>query len=406
LNIFLPKIDFGFGEFYLFDFVNIALFIVLLSRGRLFTGSIVISSYVAFVAIGALTFFVGMLNFGFFDTTSFLRLIKFTLFILFLVIPYYLYKEYSFKDIMKALNYQVLFVILSGLYVVYHMIFEPRPINDYVWAYDNRYRLVGLTGYALNLQGGIERVGSTSVSMGVFIGFLVLVFFSLYKFYRKKIYVIIIIVLLLGEFVTYSRAGILVLVIGFGYHVILNLRPSLAIKMMAATGILALAIVASNATEQLLGFGTISKITNFSFTEDPSIATRVSMLSAGAQYIGRYPTTLLWGSGYGEGYTKEAIGYDHLEGLIPTTLFTSGFLAVLLILLHFYFVWDISKRSSRSDSDFAPFMYGLRLFVPGWFASAMLAGNTFQTDFYFPIIYFIFFVSYFKIRSASEARVV
>lgn len=404
LNIFLPKIDFGFGQFYLFDFVNMLLFVVLLSRGRIFACSVVISTYAAFVAIGALTFLVGMMNFGFFDTTSFFRLIKFILFILFLVIPYYLYKEYSYRDIVKVLNYQVLFVILSGLYVAYHMIFEPKSANDYAWDYDNRYRLIGLTGYALDLKGGLKLAGSTSVSMGVFIAFLVFVFLSLYKFNRKTIYAITVIVLLLGEFLTYSRAGILVLVIGFGYYFILNLRPSLVAQMLVVVSIFVVAIVASNATEHLLGFGTITKITHLSFTEDPSIATRLDMLSAGTQYIGRNHTTLLWGSGYGEDYTMQAIGYDHLEGLIPTTLFTSGFLAVLLVLLHFYFLWDVSKWSSRSESDFTPFMYGVRLFVPGWFASAMLAGNTFQTDFYFPIIYFIFFVSYFKIRTASEAR--
>jgi hypothetical protein len=398
----MPKIDFGFGQFYLFDFVNLLLFVVLLSRGRMFAGSVVISSYAAFVAIGALTFLVGMVNFSFFDTTSFFRLIKFTLFILFLIIPYYLYREYSYRDLVKVLNYQVLFVILSGLYVAYHMIFEPKSASDYAWGYDNRYRLIGLTSYAFDLKGELKLVGSTSVSMGVFIAFLVFVFLSLYRFNRKTIHLITVIVLLLGEFLTYSRAGILVLVIGFGYYFILNLRPSLIVQMVGASSIFALAIVAFNATEELSGFGTITKITNFSFTEDSSIATRVDMLSAGAQYVAAHPTTLLWGSGYGEDYTMQAIGYDHLEGLIPTTLFTSGFLAVLLVLLHFYFVWYVSRWGSQSDSDFTPFMYGVRLFVPGWFASAMLAGNTFQTDFYFPIIYFIFFVSYFKIRTADE----
>lgn len=405
LNIFFPKIDFGFGQFYLFDFVNILLFVVLLSRGRLFTRSILITSYTALIVVGALTFLVGMVNFSFFDTTSFFRLIKFGLFILFLVIPYYLYKEYSYKDLVKILNFQVLFVILSGMYVGYHMIFEPRSVSDYTWGYDNRYRLIGLTSYAIDFEGQLKLAGSTSVSMGVFIAFLIFVFISLYKFNRKSVYLITAIVLLMGEFVTYSRAGILVLLIGSGYYFLLNFRPTLVGQVLVLVSVCLLAVVALDAQDGLLTFGTINKITNFSFTEDSSIATRVDMLSAGAQYIAIHPTTLLWGSGYGEDYTRHAIGYDHLEGLIPTTLFTSGFIAVLLILVHFYFLWDCSKWGSRSDSDFAPFQYAVRLFVPGWFATALLAGNTFQTDFYFPIIYFIFFVSYYKVRTEKNAVV-
>ena len=404
LNIFLPKIDFGFGQFYVFDFVNIVLFGLLIARGRIFASSPVITTYTIFMVLGVLTFLVGLINFGFFDTTSFFRLLKFTFFLLFLVIPYYLYREYSFSDLMRVLNFQVLFVVLSGLYVVYHMIFAPMSASDYAWGYDNRYRLIGLTSYAIDLDGNLNLVGSTSGSMGVFLAFLVLVFFSLYKFFHKTRYLVVILILLGAELLTYSRAGILTLVIGFAYYFFLNLRPVVIARLAIITAVFCLAIIAFNATKTLSSFGTITKITNFSFTEDSSIGTRVKMLRAGMQYMEDHPITLLWGSGNGEAYIKEAIGYDHLEGLVPTTLFASGLLAVLVVALHFYFVWYLSKWNSRSDSEFAPFMYGIRIFVPGWFASSALAGNTFQTDFYFAIVYFVFFVSYFKIRTADAVQ--
>ncbi|MDV3308344.1 MAG: O-antigen ligase family protein [Cyclobacteriaceae bacterium] len=404
LNIFLPKIDFGFGQFYVFDFVNILLFGLLIARGRIFANSPVITTYALFMVLGILTFVVGMINFSFFDATSFFRLLKFTLFLLFLVIPYYLYREYSFKDLMRVLNFQVLFVVLSGLYVVYHMIFQPMSASDYAWSYDNRYRLIGLTSYAVDLDGSLKLIGSTSVSMGVFLAFLILVFFSLYKFHRKTWYLVIVLILLGGELLTYSRAGILTLLIGFAYYFFLNLRPVVMARLAAITLAFIVGIIAFDATQSLSRFGTITKITTFSFEEDSSIGTRVNMLEAGMQYIADHPITLLWGSGYGEAYIKEAIGYDHLEGLVPTTLFTSGLIAVLVVVLHFYFVWYLSKWNSRSDSEFRPFMYGLRLFVPGWFVSSALAGNTFQTDFYFATIYFVFFVSYFKIRAADAVQ--
>ena len=154
-----------------------------------------------------------------------------------------------------------------------------------------------------------------------------------------------------------------------------------------------------NPTDTLSNFGTLSKITNFSLQTDYSILTRLNMLDAGAEYIWEHPQTILFGSGYGEDFTREAIGYDHLEGLLPTTLMTSGILAVIFILIHFYSLWDIAKKYSRvTDNDYQPFMYAIRIFMPGWFLSASMAGNTFQTDYYFPLIYFIFFVSYFKMR--------
>lgn len=402
LNIFLPKIDLGFGQFYIFDFTNSLLFVFLICRGKLFTHSIVISTYALFVFVCGLTFFVGLISFNIFDTTSFLRLIKFSLFILFLIIPYYIYRELTFGDLMKVLKYQLLFVALSGLYVVFHMIFYPKSISDYAWGYDNRYRLIGLTSYSIDLEGRLGLSGSTSVSMGVFIAFLFFIFFSLYKFNRKQVYLIYSGILFLLEFLTYSRAGILVLLVGLGYYGLLNLRPSLILKIVSVTLLLVSLTLGFNASNKLASFGTLSKITDFSLANDQSITTRVNMLQAGGKYIAAHPSAILLGTGYGEKYTFEAIGYDHLEGLVPTTLFTSGIFAVLFLFLHFYSVWYIARGYSSRSSEFAPAMYAIRIFVPGWFLSALLAGNTFQTDFYFPVVYFTFFISYFKMRVNQE----
>jgi hypothetical protein len=130
------------------------------------------------------------------------------------------------------------------------------------------------------------------------------------------------------------------------------------------------------------------------------------MLYAGLEYIWENPLTILIGSGYGEDYTMAAIGYSHLEGLIPTALFTSGIIAVMFILLHFFSLWHTSKKYSLiKNSEYTPLLYAVRIFIPGWFLSASMAGNTFQTDYYFPLIYFFFFASYFKVRKTSVAPV-
>jgi hypothetical protein len=372
-------------------------------RGKLFINSPVILTYIAFILLSYLTFAVGYLNFDFFDSTSFFRLVKFTLFILFLTLPYYIYREYSFKDLVKITKYQVLFILLSGLYVIYHMVFQPQSITDYAWGYDNRYRLIGLTSYVIDLSGELKKGGSTSVSMGVFVAFIFFIFLSLYKHYKKISYLAVAIILFLFEFLTYSRAGILVLITGIGYFFLLNLSPSVVFKSVMLVIIFTIVGIWFNFFDQLSTFGTLAKITDFSLQKDASISTRVDMLMAGYHYILANPETLIWGSGYGEEYTMMAIGHSHLEGVFPTTLFTSGLFAVGLLIFHFYFAWDLSKRYSIGiNSPFTPFLYALRLFIPGWFLSAVTAGNTFQTDYYFPFIYFMLFVPYFKIRNLKE----
>lgn len=404
VNIFLPKVDLGFGQFYLFDFINVVLFILFVARGKLYLRSAIVLTYVGFILLCYITYLVGLTNFLFFDSVSFFRLIKFTVFILFLVIPYYIYKEFSYEDLQKILWFQVLFIVSSGLYTIYHMIFFPLgSANDYAWAYDNRYRLIGLTSYVIDLSGNITLGGSTSVAMGVFVAFIFFVLLSLYKFQRKKVYLFWAIVILGLEFITYSRAGILTLLTGILYFTLINLRPSVVIYIV--TGVLVLVAVSYqlNLLDKVSTFGTLSKITNFSLETDSSIGTRVKMLKDGSEYIKEHPQTFFIGSGYGEDYTMAAIGHPHLEGLLPTTIVTSGIFGVFLLLAHFFSLWDAAKKYSLNvGSNFKPFLYAVRIFVPGWFLSASMAGNTFQTDFYFPLIYFIFFVSYFHTRQAPS----
>ncbi len=405
LNIFLPKIDFGAGQFYVFDFVNVILFGYFISRGKLFLRSNVILSYIGFMAACYMSYVVGLLNFEFIDSTSLFRLIKFTIFILYLVVPYYVYDAFSAEDLKKIINYQILFIFLAGLYTIYHMVFYPMTSNDYAWGYDNRYRLIGFTSYSLDLNGTLRQIGSTSVSMGVFVAFIFFILLSFYKFYQKRTYLVLAILIFLLEFLTYSRAGILVLLTGLCYYAILNLKPSLIVRISVMLFFLISFTLYLNATDKLSNFGTLSKITNFSLQTDHSILTRVNMLAAGLQYMWEHPQTILIGSGYGEDYTIAAIGYSHLEGLLPTTLMTSGILAVIFILVHFYSLWDIAKKYSLiPNTDFRPFLYAIRIFIPGWFLSASMAGNTFQTDYYFPLIYFVFFVSYFKVRETVSLQ--
>jgi hypothetical protein len=282
------------------------------------------------------------------------------------------------------------------------MIFYPLDASEYSWSYDNRYRLIGLTSYVIDINGNLKLGGSTSVSMGVFVAFIFFILLSFYKFTGKKTYLIWTALIFILEFFTYSRAGILVMITGLSYYFLLNVKPGLLLRIFALF-IVSLAVsFYFNLFDKLATFGTLAKITNFTLENDSSIGTRVKMLYAGFNYILEHPLTIIWGSGYGEEYTLAAIGFSHLEGLIPTTLFTAGIFSVALVVYHFYTLWEKSKRFSlMNDSIYKPFLYAVRIFIPGWFLSALAAGNTFQTDYYFPLIYFIFFVSYFKIRKSA-----
>lgn len=108
VNIFLPKINLGFGSFYFFEFINLFLFAVVIIRGRVLLDAVSLS-YLALILIGYISFLFGMLHFNLFDANSFARLVKFTFFIFYIIVPYLILDRLSERDIMKVVNYQFLF---------------------------------------------------------------------------------------------------------------------------------------------------------------------------------------------------------------------------------------------------------------------------------------------------------
>ena len=397
LNIFFPKINLGGTSFYFFEVTNAILFALFFILYRKFYfGNQVVKTYVALMVLSFFSYWAGFVKFGFLDATSFGRLLKFTFFIFYIVFPYYLYRYITERQIASVLNFQILFFLFAGTYVIYNMITSPASMVEYIWGYDNRYRLVGFTGYGIGLDGKIERLaGTTSVSMGVFVAFVFLILLAVYHFTRRNIILIKLTLLLFLLMLTYSRTGVIVLVTGVAYYVLLNVRSLLIWKMaIVVTGLVGVAWL-SGVLESIGSMGTLSKLTGLSPLDDP----RVVMLGEGIRYLIENPEAILLGSGYGEKYSLEAVGYTHLEGIFPTTLLTSGIIAVIVLALQFYFVWWYARWGSQTiESRFNMYLYGIRLFAPGWFLSSLLSGNTFQTDFYFPIIYFIFMVSYLRAR--------
>ncbi len=398
INIFLPKINLGFGSFYFFEFINLFLFAFVIIRGRILINAVTMS-YVAFMLIGYISFLFGMLHFNLFDANSFARLIKFTFFLFYIIVPFLILDTLSERDVMKVVHYQFLFFLAAGFYVIYHMVTEPQTMTEYIWGYDNRYRLVGFTGYAIDLSGKMERLpGTTSVSMGVYIAFVFLIYLSIYHFYKGTGNLVKVLLLVFLEFLVYSRAGLVVMTVGLLYYFVLNARPSTILKFSVAVLLVIGCIVYFDLVEQVTSTGSLSKVFNLKVENDP----RSRMLRAGIEYVRENPGTLIIGTGYGEEYTYQTVGYTHLEGLLPTTLITSGIFAIVALCLHFFFIWLYARNEFlRGNNEFSVFLYGVRLFVPGWFLSALVAGNTFQTDYYFPVIYFIFVAAYYLSKRST-----
>lgn len=398
VNIFLPKLNLGFGSFYLFELINLALFAFVLFRGKILLDGVIVT-YFIFILIGHLSFFFGFAYFEFFDSTSYARLVKFTFFLFYIIMPYVLLNKLSERDILKVVNAQLLFFLAAGGYVIFYMITDPKPIHVYMWDYNNKNRLVGLTGYGIDLNGNIEMLtGSTSVSMGVYIAFIFLIFLSLYHFNGGKWNLIKVLVLFVLEFLVYSRSGLLVMAIGLLYYFFLNTKPATILKVAAGVTLVIATIVFFNLGQTLTQTGSISKLFNMSVTEDP----RYRMLETAANHIVAHPQVLFLGAGFGEKYTFETVGYTQLEGLLPTTLISSGIFAVAALCAHFFIIWYYARSEYfRTENEYSVFLYAIRLFVPGWALTALISGNTFQTDFYFPIIYFILITSYYLSKRST-----
>ena len=398
VNIFLPKLNLGFGSFYFFEIINLILFALFILRGKVLLDSVTLT-YFIFIFIGHLSYIIGYAQFGFFDATSYARLLKFTFFIFYILAPYFLLNKVSERDILKVLNWQFIFFLTAGAYVVYNMITDPKPIHYYVWEYSNENRLIGLTGYGIDLTGKIAMLqGSTSVAMGVYIAFVFLMFLSIYHFYGGRRNLAKVCILIVLEFLVYSRSGLLVMGTGLLYYFAINAKPATILKVAGATCLIVVTVIFFNLGEKITQAGSLNKLFSMSVTQDP----RYRMAEAAYNHMSENPQVLFLGGGYGEKYTKETIGYTQLEGLLPTTLISSGVFAVLILCLHFFIVWYYSRNEYfRRQNEYSVFLYGMRLFVPGWALTALIAGNTFQTDFYFPVIYFVFVTSYYLSKKSS-----
>ena len=156
--------------------------------------------------INFLSLFYSATNLNDFDITSLLVLIKYTSYVGLISLAWYLRDEIKEKTLFLIYNSQVLFFILVGSYVLFNTLVFPQTLIFLSGSYTQEYRLIGFTGHSFGVTG-IKEIGTTSVSMGVYIALIALISLSLFRFRGGYVNFTIFISLFICLLLTYSRSG-------------------------------------------------------------------------------------------------------------------------------------------------------------------------------------------------------
>ena len=180
-------------------------------------------SYYLLIFFCLLSTLISYLVNNFYFINNLLILVKYTLPVTIFSIVFFLNKYLNQKYLNYLYNSQLIFVFITGGYVLFNHIFYPQDIVWLSGSYTQEYRLVGYTGHVFD-NYHIERIGNTSVNMGVYISLLL--FISIQKLIYKQnlINYSIVIALFICLLFTYSRSGLLAFFPGLILLAILNLN--------------------------------------------------------------------------------------------------------------------------------------------------------------------------------------
>ena len=118
---------------------------------------------------------------------------------------------------------------------------------------------------------------------------------------------------------------------------------------------------------------------------------RLIMWIHGFRHLAENPDVLFFGIGYGEALLQSRTGIAFYESFFLQTLMEIGVVGLAIVVAHFFMIWLISRRASRSHSNLIlrQFLKGYSLFIPGFFLANMFGANMIQTDFLAPAFYFM-----------------
>jgi len=410
-NIYIPKFSFGFMNIYFFEIFSVFLIILLIFKKKLKILTNIERSYLLFIFLSFLTFLEGFLYTGVIDWKALFLILKFASFGLLIPVGYYLHKAFREQEIMRIFYLQAFFIIAVAGFIIYNMSTHPQSLNYMIGDYSPRYRLIGFTGYSLGLSG-LKQIGHTSVSMGIYIAFIFFIFLSLYinNSNRRYLHCFIMVLLFCGELLTYSRAGILVIVCGLLILFIDRFLNKYVFYLFLVLLVFLLTLILYPSLQIYTKlFGTFSKLFIGHAGEGfwgGTIIIRIKYWLKALDFFRDNPLMILGGVGYGEQYANIITGIAFYESLIVTTLIQSGIFVLGVILAHFYYMWKyVNNDLKNNDSNFySVILYGYKLFIPGFFIANCVAGNSLQTDFLAPIFYFILGVCIINIRKLTMAE--
>lgn len=406
-TVFTPKIDFGIATIYLFEPFFLLVLSYFLIKKKIVIRTMIEKSYLIYMAISALSYPIGVYLTGEMDTVYSIMIVKYSMYGFIISIAYLIANRIGEHAISNILISQFTFVLLAGLYVTYNLIAHPVSLGSMIWDYSKEYRLIGLTGQSFGLDG-LKAVGNTSVQMGVYVGFLFLIFLSLYIHTFKRFYGWIALILFSSEMLTQSRSGLVVVFVGLAYIIFDKFYNKKIINLVVVfIIILSVGSIYFDLFNILTSFGSLGKVFNLDGFQDSSAQKRVTYVIWALQYIATHPLAIFFGTGYGEFYTYTLIGTPHLESLILTTLFQSGIFAFMFLVAHFYLIWFYARKYSNhiGNNYFRTILYGYKLYIPGLFVANAVGGNSLQTDFLAPLFYFVLGICIIKIKEEEKQDV-
>jgi len=391
-TIYVPKVSvpFELSGIYVMEAVCAVVSGVLFLRNEVALDGL-LRLYCVYLGLSLLSWAHGAIAIGSANWKSLFLIFKFGSFAFLIAVGRRYQGFFSERVVRLLLGSQAVFVIVFGGYVLWNTLMTPIPVDVLAAGYERDYRLVGLTGQVLAADG-LSQIGPTSVQMGVYTALLALIGFSLARYLRRRRYVVLAGLMLIGTLLTYSRSGLLALGMGLATLGVsdFGLRRSVKWLMVVSGVITALMMLLGVGMEEFVAFGTLAKLA------DPRYAgsywglvdaRRPLLWGEAIDYVTEHPFVLVVGTGYGT--TENRLGFGTLESLVFDTLFESGVVTLVFLLLFFLMLWRVTGVQVTSDADrfHKAVLRGIHAGIPGIFVSSLVGGNTLQTDFIAPMFY-------------------
>ncbi len=411
LQIFIPKIYLFGIPIYFFTILFIVLLFLIIASNAKINNHIILNSYIFYMIYLALTTLISGIvhNFPIWN----ILLYDFKYLLPLLLLPLISRYHYIFNSHFLELVYrsQIVFCGVVFFYVSWNMALTPLNIAELSGGYSQTHRFIGYTGYVFS-DGSINRLGNTSVAMGVYVSLIW--FIAFFKYLRKPnlIKLIVLIILFFCLLYTYSRSGLICLSVGLISYIALNFRKKNVLMFLFITLSSVSILVLQIGIENILKFsGSIGKLFVYFSLENEGIIqfTRLIIWQSGLDALANNPLALLFGVGHGESLVEHITGIAFYESLFFQTLIEGGVIGLTLLLIHFWAVGLIlyKVRINSMDSDFFEFVQAIFYFFPGFLLANLVGGNLWQTDFLAPIFYCIVGVSIVEARKikCSEGNI-